>query len=488
MDGQDAFVVLSYSDKTTLTVVSEGAGSIDAAAAHFKPSDASYVLIRKNHKVEMVQTVKFAFVAWVPESAPPMRKSMLTIHKSQIKDLFLPFHVFLDCTDAADLKKAESQIMDKIGFSSGTKLHVTNKEEYKAPTNLAAQGGVKHAQNKSSNLVSDSVQKNRELGFADKEAFDAAYAAVKSDTDPTDWMLLGYVRNGDDFDIKTLTLLGSGSGGIPELASRLDDEQVYYAYFRLTEQYDKSVTTKFCYLKLMTNKVRPLQRSKMTTHAGFMKEILSPVHVDFDLSAPGDFSESVVREKIGGYTGTKSHVTDKEESVKARYVAERSWDRAHRTSVAGSTNTAENKEASKLKFVDKQAFDAAIAEVRKDSSDTHWVIAVYASKFTLDLLGKGSGGFDEFMGALDEEKACFGLYRTTDVYDGHTTVKFVFVKYQPQNIAPMKRGEISTMSVAIDPCFQPYHVDFFIEARAELTEEQLMAKVKAASGSAIHAK
>lgn len=331
------------------------------------------------------------------------------------------------------------------------------------------------------------IDQDRELGFTDKEAFNAAVAAVKSDSDETDWLLLGYAKTGADFDIKTLTLLGTGSGGVGELTSKLDDEQVYYAYFRLTEQYDKSVTTKFCYLKLMTTKVRPLQRSKMTTHTGFIKDILSPVHVDFDLSDPKDFNEDVVRAKIGGYTGTRSHVTDKQESVKARQIEERSWNRTNnKTEIAGSVDTAENKEASKLKFVDKEAFDAAIASVRDDSNDNTWCMAVYASKFTLDVLGSGSGGFDDFMGALDESKVCFGLYRTTDVYDGHTTVKFVYVKYQPQNIAPMMRGQVGTLAVAIDPCFQPCHVDFFIESKAELTEDQLMAKVKAASGSAIH--
>lgn len=63
------------------------------------------------------------------------------------------------------------------------------------------------------------------------------------------------------------------------MASHLDDTQIYYGYFRVVEQVDKSVTAKFGTLKLMTNNVSPLLRGKVATHAGFIQSLLQPSQV-----------------------------------------------------------------------------------------------------------------------------------------------------------------------------------------------------------------
>ena len=57
----------------------------------------------------------------------------------------------------------------------------------------------------------------------------AAYDAVRSDKDETNWLLISYASATGS----QLTLTKTGTGGLAELAAELDDGQVQYAYARV---------------------------------------------------------------------------------------------------------------------------------------------------------------------------------------------------------------------------------------------------------------
>mmetsp|Transcript_27896 Transcript_27896/g.54924 ORF Transcript_27896/g.54924 Transcript_27896/m.54924 type:complete len:520 (+) Transcript_27896:42-1601(+) len=476
------FLVLGYSDKVTLCVVAEGPGGLEECKPHLPEDTERYVLLRKDHQVEMARTVKFAYVTWTPPKLKIMRKAMLSTHKGQVKDLLQPHHVTMDCNDASDLN--EKEIMDKIGFSSGTKVHETTKQAYTAPSNISSDGAVRairRASLKNTDQVvpnmAASAKSTAGLSWADADAAKAALQAVKSDTDDTNWLLAGYEN------MKTLKVLYFGSGGVEEMCSKLDGDQALYGYFRVTEAYDKSVTVKFCYMKLMSSGVSPVNRAKISTHAGFLQDFFSPVHINFDISDAKDISPQIVTDKIGSYTGTKSHVTSKTETFLVRQAdsaANKGKHAAVNESAAGAGQTDSGRV---VLFDDEKAFKEAIADVRSDATDTSWMLASYSSKDTLSLVGSGAGNLDALYSALQLDQACFGLLRVTDKRDMTVAVKFVYIRYQPSSYAPMKRGEVSTLIGEIDACFSQSHVDFTIAAPEELTEQQLMDKVQAAAGT-----
>lgn len=83
----------------------------------------------------------------------------------------------------------------------------------------------------------------------DDEELKAALAEVRDDSSPVNWLvaaalcravmnmcraLVGYEN------ASMLAYLGKGTGGISELATKLNDDEVFYALFRTTAQYDKS--------------------------------------------------------------------------------------------------------------------------------------------------------------------------------------------------------------------------------------------------------
>lgn len=67
------------------------------------------------------------------------------------------------------------------------------------------------------------------MSGADSPDILAAYDAVRSNSDPTNWLLISYASAVGD----KLQLTKTGSGGLEELKNELDDSQAQYAYLRI---------------------------------------------------------------------------------------------------------------------------------------------------------------------------------------------------------------------------------------------------------------
>ena len=74
---------------------------------------------------------------------------------------------------------------------------------------------------------------------------------------------------------KTLTLVGTGSGGVAELKQHLKDDIVGYALVRLIEVVDQSETVKFCFVNWVGKNINRMQRANLGTHKGFVTELFS---------------------------------------------------------------------------------------------------------------------------------------------------------------------------------------------------------------------
>jgi len=194
--GPDYFVVLGYAavDNYNLTVVAEGAGSWDEASKHLTNKDGGYVFLRKDHKVEMAKTVKFAFVDWFPAALPLKRRTGLQTVKKQVLDLLKPLHFELQASELSDVD--QKTIDARIGFVSGTASHVAAgakkddaPKEAAAPAAAAAAAAAAPAkeapkktwvQGKSTSAAAPAAAKPNfgGSGSAVKAADDAAWSAA----------------------------------------------------------------------------------------------------------------------------------------------------------------------------------------------------------------------------------------------------------------------------------------------------------------------
>lgn len=505
--GPAFWMAIGYEGKNALKILGQGEGDITDAIALASPDKVSYLMCRLEYKVELATTVKFAFVDHTPDTLKPMRRALVSTHKEQVLRALGPFHATLQASDDDDLATANADIMSKLGVNSGTAVHEVTGEKHEA-AKAASQAGIIVGVGRRSSVVRTTSQSSKakqvpgglvptanrnDLVFADESAAMAAMAAVRADADATDWALFGYSD-----DHKSLVVLSTGSGGVAELVAALDDSRIYYALFRVTDTYDSTVNVRFGFLKLMSTSVKPTQRATVSTHRGFVVDKFGPFHVEWSIDDVADFSPEIVADKIGSYSGTKSKVmatTQSGASTMVKGIVTQTTDSSSSSSSASSTGNCVGGrrpsvnlgETAQLLYDDEAAVTSAIAAVRNDGDATDWAACKYVHKHTLSLLGSGAGGFDDMMAALVDDAACFALLRVTDRIDNSVTIKFVYVKYMPDDgVKPMVRGAINTMQGSIDAVFTPSHVQFSIGQQSELTAAMVAAKVGAASGSASH--
>lgn len=100
----------------------------------------------------------------------------------------------------------------------------------------------------------------------------AAYDAVRSDKDATNWLLISYAAPTGN----RLRLGGTGSGGLAELAAALDDEQVQYGYARVEYANDaESRRVKFVLVVWIGERTRVMRKARVSVESGDVKHALA---------------------------------------------------------------------------------------------------------------------------------------------------------------------------------------------------------------------
>ncbi len=132
------------------------------------------------------------------------------------------------------------------------------------------------------------------LSFDDKEAVQAALAAVRSDSDPTDWALLGY--SGD----AALRLVGKGQGGSDEMARHIEDPDTgaYYGLVRVNTVVDGQNLVRFVFIFYLGDKIKVVRKAKITTHRGAIQEIVGQFHLDITAASQADISSEAVAKRV----------------------------------------------------------------------------------------------------------------------------------------------------------------------------------------------
>eukprot|EP00469_Lotharella_globosa_P009589 CAMPEP_0167775596 /NCGR_PEP_ID=MMETSP0111_2-20121227/2651_1 /TAXON_ID=91324 /ORGANISM="Lotharella globosa, Strain CCCM811" /LENGTH=518 /DNA_ID=CAMNT_0007665537 /DNA_START=30 /DNA_END=1586 /DNA_ORIENTATION=+ len=485
------YLVVGYSNANTLTVVAEGKGGLaEAKAAELFPEDkCRFCLLRAAHKVEMANTIKFAFIDWTPTKVKPLRRGLLTTHKGQVQAVFNPYHVWLECSHSHELDP--QTIADKIGFSSGTAVYTREKKTGgEAGYRGAASTTAKKTKKKQFSVNTGGITKTRKLKMAGDDAIPEAVKAIRSDSNPLLWMLVTYAND------STLQLHAKGETAVQEMCDALTDDQVYYAFFRVEETFDANVknTVKFGFVQLICDKLSPVFKGKLATHRGFVTKVFDPYHEEFLISSKSDISESIIRQTIQKTMFTDRSVLGEGKSTGSQPQPERkpATKTTTTTKKVGSGPRVPLKSKKKINFTDSKMWETMMASVRSDAQSNDWLVSRYVKRQQLQPVASGEGGWPALEKALqegDESGAIqFALLRVVDQIDNSSTIKFVYFKVQPKSVKPMLKGFCNTDKGKIDSLFAPYHVDFFINEPSEISFSTIMDKVGSASGSKSHVK
>jgi len=128
----------------------------------------------------------------------------------------------------------------------------------------------------------------------------AAYDAVRSDKDETTWLIISYASAVGD----KLSLAATGTGGLSELATKLDNSQAQYAYVRVEYANDtESKRVKFVLIIWIGEGTKVMRKARVSIESGEVKRVLGHHSIQVDARDKGDLDEKdiVVRlRKAGG--------------------------------------------------------------------------------------------------------------------------------------------------------------------------------------------
>jgi sulfur relay (sulfurtransferase) DsrC/TusE family protein len=85
---------------------------------------------------------------------------------------------------------------------------------------------------------------------------------------------------------------------------------------------------------------------------------------------------------------------------------------------------------------------------------------------------------------IDETKCLYGFLRLTTKIDLSVATKFVYVHFLGEKIPLAKRGKFSVVHGNVVKHFQPFHVDFDITEKSEMSLKLITEKIEHAAGNA----
>ncbi|XXQ34416.1 ADF-H domain-containing protein [Plasmodiophora brassicae] len=131
---------------------------------------------------------------------------------------------------------------------------------------------------------------------------------------------------------------------------------------------------------------------------------------------------------------------------------------------------------------------AAYKDVVDDKTPTNWLLVGYNSANPRELVevGRGTGGYDEFISKLADD-IVFGVFRCFGV-DHRGSVesrraKFVFVSYLPGAAPPMQRAKTGGHRTELKKVISNTHIEFQIEKPGEMTKDDIVKKLRQSGGA-----
>lgn len=275
-----------------LQMVGSGSGGVPQLAAALSADYAYYGLVRTSEAIDskiagQKEAVKFAFITFLGENLSVLKKGKITTLKGTITQTFEPFHIELMNTTSPSevtleailelLSSLFGKASDRVDHSS---IRIGQKTIKVVGDNKAASNGTGYTTPRPPGAAGG-IGGGGETPRAAAEALPADVAAamgrVRSDTDAASWCCVGY---DDAAKLPTLRVVAVGEGGVEAVQPHLSKGELLYVLLRLTQQVDKSLTTKFCLVSWVGDEVPPMRKARLSTLRGSATSALGPFHAE----------------------------------------------------------------------------------------------------------------------------------------------------------------------------------------------------------------
>ena len=434
-----------------LEVVGSGTGGVAELASNLSSDSAYYGFSRTTETIDKTVAVKFAFITFLGDLVSPMKKGEITTIKGTITEVFEPFHVeLLNATSPTEV--SDAAILDLLNSMFGNAT-VTDISDPKNTMRLPGGRTVKVVQ-KQAAVQRTGVGEKQAIAIPEELA--GAVLDVRTNDSPTNWCLCGY-----DFTQPgmALVMIGSGTGGIAELASKLSSDSAYYGFARTTDNVDEKVqgAVKFVFITFLGENVSPMKKGKLTTLKGTVTESFEPFHVELlNATSPEEVTETAVHELIAIQFGnvravaSDGHMRIGQKTIKVSQ---------HKSEVQGAaTGFGSARQSTAI----SDAVKAAISSVRQDADPTMWCVVGYDGDSrapTLQVVGSGAGPLEVMHAMLTPQLLGYALVRVSQQVDRSTTVKFALVSWVGEEVPPARKAKLSTLRGSATEVLSPFHVE-----------------------------
>ena len=129
----------------------------------------------------------------------------------------------------------------------------------------------------------------------------------------------------------------------------------------------------------------------------------------------------------------------------------------------------------------REAYD----EVRNDNCDTNWMLITYEEggykKWC--LAGKGEGGLEEMKESIGPNFLGYGYLRVISGDEMSKRPKFVFIKYLSKGLKMTVKAQMNLHRGDVERVLNQISVAVEVDSLEELTEEEVMDRVRKAGGA-----
>jgi len=129
-----------------------------------------------------------------------------------------------------------------------------------------------------------------------KDALVQAYQQVQDNNDDTDWALYGY-----EGTTQVLKVVGTGDGGIDEMAEDLSTGKMMYAYCRVTDP--NTSLPKYVLVHWTGESVPENLKLKYTSHLKDVQAFLKTIHILVPARDEGDIDAEAIIKKVAKSSG-----------------------------------------------------------------------------------------------------------------------------------------------------------------------------------------
>ena len=461
-----------------IRVVGGGTGGISAMRELFTQDNIYYGLVRTTHAVEgeLTVNIKFVFVSFIGEGIGVMRKAKLSTLTGDIAKAFDGFHCELKNISSKD-EATDEAVQKELNSMFGGVMAAKQVDD---GTMRIGQRTVKIGQKGDGDRKKSALSERQNVAMP--PALAGAIADVRSDASPTNWCLCGFAPTGLALE---MVGPGSGSGGIGELAALLSQDNIFYGLYRTTQVLDEKAPpqVRFVFITYVGEGISVMRKAKISTLRGTIAADFDPFHCELlNVSSQAEVTDEAVTKELATKYGT---------AIATQAAAA---DGSSTMRIGQKTVRVEQKTAARKASVmgEKQSvamppeLAGAIADVRNDATPTDWCLCGFdgsGAAMEMRMVGSGSGGVAALSALLSAEGLYYGLVRTTEAIDASVTVKFVFISFIGESVAPMRKAKVSTLKGTITVAFEPFHAELLnASTKDEATEATVLELLKKSDG------